>query len=295
MRTLFCFGFGYCARHYGSQFGARYDRIVGTVRAPEQVAQLASQPGSGTIEVLRFEPLRAADNIVAALHGSDALLVSVPPQDAVDPVLETYSGVLAQASRLATIVYLSSVGVYGDHHGAMVNETTVPQPHSARGQARLAAEVAWRNLGQRANKPVAILRLAGIYGPQRNALASLGAGRARRIVKPGQVFNRVHVGDIAQAIAAAFERRAGGVFNVADDEPGPPQDVIAFAAALLGREPPQELPFATAQASMSPLARSFYGDNKRVSNAKLKAELGVRLRYPTYRDGLRALVGARPA
>ena len=160
---------------------------------------------------------------------------------------------------------------------------------SARGRERLAAELAWQDFGARRGVAVAILRLAGIYGPGRNALLQVARGDARRIVKPGQIFNRIHVADIAQAIDAAFARQASGIFNVADDEPSPPGDPLALAAELLRVPPPPEIPFAEAAPSMSPLALSFWQECRRVRNDKLKRELGVTLRYPTYREGLRAL------
>jgi nucleoside-diphosphate-sugar epimerase len=188
---------------------------------------------------------------------------------------------------------LSTVGVYGDHGGAWVDEETPPRPDSARGRGRVAAERAWQEFGARSGVAVAVLRLAGIYGPGRNALLRVAAGTARRVVKSGQVVNRIHVGDIAQAIDAAFARRAAGFFNVADDEPSAPGDPIVFAAQLLGRDPPPEIPFAEAAPTLSPLALSFWQGCRRARNDKLKRELGVTLLYPTYREGLRALFADR--
>jgi len=241
--------------------------------------------------MIAFDGETVSPELVGTLDQADAVLISIPPSDGGDPALAH----LADAwptGRAAAIVYLSTVGVYGDHAGAEVDETTVPEPVSARSAARLAAEEAWRAHGDRVGAPVAVLRLGGIYGPGQNALVNIVEGRARRIVKPGQVFNRIHVADIAQAIDAAITRRAGGVYNVTDDEPAPPQDVIAYAATLLGRGPPPELPFAEAARSMTPMALSFYGENKRVLNRKLKSTFGLRLRYPTYREGIRALYEA---
>ncbi|HMK70161.1 MAG TPA: NAD-dependent epimerase/dehydratase family protein, partial [Xanthobacteraceae bacterium] len=218
---------------------------------------------------------------------------SIPQTAAGDPVLAAFGEALAQARRLRSIVYLSTVGVYGDRGGGWVDEDTAAQPDSERARERLAAENAWQKFGQRSGVAIAILRLAGIYGPGRNALVQIARGDARRIVKPGQVFNRIHVADIAQAIDAAFARAAAGVFNVADDEPSPPADPLVFAAQLLGRDPPPEIPFAEAAPSMSPMALSFWEDCRRVNNDKLKRELGVTLLYPTYREGLRALFAAQ--
>jgi nucleoside-diphosphate-sugar epimerase len=190
---------------------------------------------------------------------------------------------------LSSAVLLSTLGVYGDHGGAWVSETTPPDPVNQRSLDRLEQEHAWETIGARSGIGVAILRLAGIYGPGQNALVSVERGTARRIDRPGQVFNRIHVADIAQAIDAAFTRRANGIFNVADDEPSPPGDPIVFAAGLLGVAPPPEVPFVEAAKTMTPMAVSFYRDCRRAENSRMKRELGVTLRYPTYREGLRAL------
>ena len=180
---------------------------------------------------------------------------------------------------MRSVVYLSTIGVYGNHDGAWVDEESECRPGAQRSLQRRAAEQSWQDFGTRAGVPVAILRLAGIYGPGQNALESLKNGTARRIVKLGQVFNRVHVADIASAIDAAFERRTDGIFNVADDEPSPPEDPIAFAAELLGVEAPPIIPFSEAATSMSPFALSFYADVKRAKNEKLKAAFGVTLQF----------------
>ena len=239
-----------------------------------------------------FDGTHATPELKAAIGEADFALVSVPPGENGDPVLAACGDALAHAPQLRSIVYLSTVGVYGDRGGAWVDEQTPPKPSSARSRERLAAELAWQELGARRGIAVAILRLAGIYGPGQNALVQIARGKARRIVKHGQIFNRIHVGDIAQAIDAAFAGAASGIFNVADDEPSPPGDPIAFAAQLLSVEPPPEIPFEQAAPSMSPMALSFWQECRRVRNAKLKRELGVTLRYPTYREGLRALFNA---
>jgi nucleoside-diphosphate-sugar epimerase len=187
---------------------------------------------------------------------------------------------------LRWIGYLSTVGVYGNHQGAWVDEETECRPVSKRAVARVAAEQSWLAAGGEAGVPVAILRLAGIYGPGRNALVNLERGTARRIVRPGQFFNRIHVDDIAGAVHHLATREIGGVFNVCDDEPGPPQDVIAFAASLMGVEPPREIPFE--QAQMTPMARSFWSDNKRVSNRRLK-QAGYAFRFPDHRLALASM------
>lgn len=290
MATLFCFGLGYSASHFIAEFGGRFDRIAGTVTTREKAAAIAGAGiGGHKVESFVFDGSEASPQVVAALMDATALLISVPPRESGDPVLARFADTLAGASILETIVYLSTVGVYGDHGGAWVDEATPAIPISERSSERLAAEQAWAALGGRTGKPVAILRLSGIYGPGQNALRQVARGSAKRIDKPGQVFNRIHVADIAQAIDAAFMRRANGAFNVTDDEPTPQGVPVAFAADLLGIAPPPEIAFAQAAKRMSPMALSFYGESKRVKNARLKSELGVRLRYANYRDGLRAL------
>jgi nucleoside-diphosphate-sugar epimerase len=288
MRTLICFGFGYCAEHFVAEFAGKFDRIVGTVRSAERTAVLNAYD-DGKLQALVFDGAHLTPELKSAIMAADYVLVSIPPSRDGDPVLGVCTEALASARRLNAIVYLSTVGVYGDHGGGWVDEATRPNPNSARSRERLAAEQAWQDFGARHRIEVAILRLAGIYGPGQNALVQIARGRARWTVKPGQFFNRIHVADIAQAIDAAFTHKATGIFNVADDEPSPPGDPLVFAAQLLGVAPPPEIPFAEAAPSMSPLALSFWQECRRVRNDKLKRELGIALRYPTYREGLRAL------
>ncbi len=239
-------------------------------------------PRSPSFPPLRLSPARGERG---ALH----VLVSIAPDEDGDPVLRHFRDELAAAKPKA-LVYLSTVGVYGDHGGAWVDETSECRPVSKRARLRVAAEEEWRRFSEETGVPVAILRLAGIYGPGRGPFEKIRAGTARRIVKPGQVFNRIHVGDIAQIVEAAFERRASGIFNGVDDEPAPPEDVLLYAAELLGVPPPPEVAFEAAE--LSPMARSFYGESKRVRNDKIKRELGVTLAYPTYREGLKAILAA---
>jgi dTDP-4-dehydrorhamnose reductase len=291
MATLTCFGLGYTAEHFIANFGDGFERIVGTVRSVERAAVLNAR-FAGRLKAFAFDGKSASEEAKRTAADADAVLVSIPQTESGDPVLAIFGDSLARSSRLRTIVYLSTVGVYGDHCGAWVDEATAPRTETVRGQKRLAAERAWTEFGAHSGAKVAILRLAGIYGPGRNALVQLARGEARRIVKPGQVFNRVHVADIAQAIDAAFANRSDGVFNVVDEEPAPPEDPIVFAAQLLGREPPPQIPFAEAAPSLSPLALSLWQDCRRVKNEKLKRELGVTLQFPTYREGLRALLAA---
>ena len=288
MTSLVCFGFGYCAEHFVAEFGRKFDRIIGTVRGGERAAILNAYDGS-RLRALVFDGKRPVPELGDAIVQAEHFLVSTPPGEDGDPVLSVFGDALAQAKQLRAIVYLSTIGVYGDRGGAWVDETTQPHPDSGRSSARLAAERAWLDIGERNGASVAVLRLAGIYGPGQNALEQIARGKARRIVKPGQVFNRIHVADIAQAIDAAFIHRASGIFNVTDDEPSPPSDPIVFAAKLLGVEPPPEIPFAQAVQTMSPMGLSFWQECRRVKNDRLKRELGVTLRYPTYREGLQAL------
>lgn len=285
--NLFVFGLGYSVRQFLSLYRERFTVIGGTVRTPEKVRAMEAE---GT-QAFRFDGTDFDPRILERIARADALLVSIPPMREADPVLERFSEAIASAPRLRWIGYLSTVGVYGHADGNWVDETTAPNPATIRSRHRIAAEREWLALGESAPFAVQIFRLAGIYGPGRNALAKVADGSAKRIVKPGQVFNRIHTTDIAQVLMASIERPSrNAIYNVADDEPGPPQDVIAYAAQLLGREPPPEVPFE--EAEMTPMARTFYEDNKRVRNTRIRTELGVMLRYPTYREGLQALLEA---
>jgi nucleoside-diphosphate-sugar epimerase len=279
MPQLFCFGLGYCALHYLR--AARIESAAGTVRDRAQ---------DGVLPGLRTFPFdRSCEELRAALAESGRVLVSVPPDAEGDPVLRSFGDALRPG---AVIVYLSSLGVYGDYGGAVVTEESECRPQFARSRARLQAEREWMRYAQSRDSRLLILRLAGIYGPQRNALAQVSRSEARRIAKPGQVFNRIHVADIAGAIAAAFEWRESGIFNIADDEPSPPGDPILFAAQLLGVPAPPEIPFDAARRTMSPIALSFYEECRRADNSRMKSVLGVDLQYPSYREGLRALFEA---
>jgi nucleoside-diphosphate-sugar epimerase len=273
---LFILGLGYSARHFVRRFGGSFSHIAGTVRDPAGRDDLAG------IELHGFSGDRPADATVNLIREADVLLTSIPPGTTGDPALAAFSDVLATGQR--KVIYLSTIGVYGDRAGGWVDESTPPQSNLDRARMRVAAEQAWT---ETAHGNVVILRLAGIYGPGRNALVTLRNGSARRIIKPGQVFNRIHVDDIASAIMAAINHTSGGTWNVCDDEPAPPQDVITYAAQLMGVAPPAEEAYATAE--MSPMARSFYASSARVANARLKQELGVTLAFPTYQHGLDAL------
>ena len=285
MSILVCLGFGYTARHFVTESGRRFTRVIGTTRDPHKIA---AEP----VELLMFEGEYRSDELHKAIAQASHLLISAAPGEAGDPVLAELNGDIAAAPNLQSIVYLSSTGVYGDHAGAWVDETTATVPAHARGGARAKAEQDWWALGRARSVPVAILRLGGIYGPGQNAFVRLLAGRSHRIDKPGHVSNRIHVADIAQAIDAAFTRGFDGVVNVTDGEPAPPNEQIEYAAKLLGIEPPPLMPYDEAKRRLSPFLMSFYEGCARVRNDKLKRELGVTLRYPDYRVGLQALLAA---
>jgi len=281
---LFAFGLGYSALHFVNRYGDLFNEVAGTVRSADKAEALA-QTGA---KLLTFNTDFQDPAIGDHLKTSDAVLVSIPPGTSADPVLSHYGRFLSGLRRPLRIIYLSTIGVYGDRQGEWVNEDRVPMPASPRSTARLQAEKAWSAIGKDADKTVHILRLAGIYGPERNALANLKAGKAKRIVKKDQVFNRIHVEDVAVTIANAlmFDGK-NQIWNVSDDEPAPPQDVVTYAAELMGIAPPPEQDVD--EADLTPMARSFYAENKRASNNKLKQDLGMSLAFPTYRDGLKAL------
>jgi len=257
------------------------EEAIGTTRSAAKAAALAP-----LADMRLFDGSReAAEALRPALAGITHVLVSIAPSegpDGGDRVLPVLAEALADQKSLASIAYLSTVGVYGDHGGAWVDETCDCRPKSARSLARVKAEDQWLAFGARINVPVAVLRLSGIYGPGRNAFVNLAEGSARRLIKPGQVFNRIHVEDIAAAVERTFATTASGLFNITDDEPAPPQDVVAYAARLMGVPPPPEQDFETAE--LSPMARSFYGENKRVANGRSKSALGLAYAYPNYRS-----------
>ncbi|NNE82879.1 MAG: SDR family oxidoreductase [Alphaproteobacteria bacterium] len=283
--TLFCFGLGYCATDLSRRLAAKGWSIRGTSRSEEACENLAAQG----IQAWPFDRDRPLADPAAALDGVSHILSSVPPDDAGDAVIDQHGGDMAALSgSLAWVGYLSTTGVYGDRGGQAVDETADLHPTTIRGERRVAAERAWCGLWRDHGVPVHLFRLAGIYGPGRNALATVKGGQARRIVKPGQIFSRIHLDDISTILEASMARpNPGAAYNLCDDEAAPPQDVIAFACELLGLDPPPEIPFE--DADLSDMARSFYAENKRVSNARIKRELGVTLAYPDYQAGLRAL------
>jgi nucleoside-diphosphate-sugar epimerase len=274
---VFIFGAGYSGRAFARLVQDKA-AVAGTTRSPEKFDRLHA----AGIAPYQFDGETIPDAARSALAETTHLIISTAPGEAGDPVLAAGRKILASdMPELRWVGYLSTVGVYGDHGGAWVDEASECRPVSRRSVLRVAAERDWLGFGQEAKLPIAVLRLSGIYGPGRNAFVNLANGTARRLVKPGQVFNRIHVADIAGALWHLAREATAGIFNVTDDEPAPPQDVVAYAADLMGIAPPPEIPFETAQ--LSPMARSFYGENKRVSNALIK-EAGYRFAFPDYRS-----------
>ena len=274
MNNLFCFGFGYSAAHLAAALPADW-QVAGTVR---------HEDGRANTHIFG-----EAIDFSSITH----LLVSIPPEEAGDPALLRYHAALMAAPALRWVGYLSTTGVYGDHGGGRVDEATPLAPTSQRARRRAQAERNWLDFGAEKGVTAQVFRLAGIYGPGRSVLDDIRAGTARRIVKPGQMFSRIHVEDIAGVLLAAMagESRAP-IFNVCDDEPAAPADVVAYGCGLLGVEPPPEIAFDKAE--LSPMALTFWRDNKRVDNGLMKRELGIGLRYPTYREGLASIALTRP-
>lgn len=278
-KTLLIFGYGYTARAFATALDAREWRIIGTTR--EGVGDAAG------IELMRWPGADMRNALAMATH----VLVSIAPEDSGDVVLNAFLAELETiSSKLKWLGYLSTTGVYGDHGGGWVDETTPLNPATKRGVLRMQAEAGWQELAARTGLPLHIFRLAGIYGPGRGPFAKVRRGSARRIIKPGQVFSRIHVEDIAQALRASIDTpQLGRIYNICDDLAAPPEEVLEYAAMLLGLPVPLAEDYATAE--MTAMARSFYAESKRVSNNRMKAELGVKLHYPTYREGLSGLHG----
>lgn len=283
MNHLFCFGLGYSAKVFGKRLKAQGWTVTGTSRSSEGLATLAEMG----FDAILFNSTSRSEDVANKLSNATHILTSIPPAGPCDPVLQHYAEDIIQA-KSQWIGYLSTVGVYGNWDGAWIDESNERRPKSERSKNRTLAEDAWLALVQEYDLPVHVFRLSGIYGPGRNAIRNLKRGTARRLEKPGQVFNRIHVDDIANVLEASVAKpNAGGVYNVTDSEPAPPQDVVTYAAELINMEPPPWIPFE--KADLSPMARSFYGENKRVRNTRIHDELGVTLSYPTYREGLQAL------
>jgi nucleoside-diphosphate-sugar epimerase len=281
---LFIFGLGYSGREIARLARAAGWRVAGTCTSDDSAARLRDDG----IEAHLFDGTTApaAEAVAHASH----VICTIPPGPAGDPVLRTAAKLLGRARWLG---YLSTTGVYGDRDGGWVDEVTPPRPGRPRSIERLSTERAWQALGLQGGAAVDIFRLPGIYGPGRSAIDQVKAGTARRIDKPGQVFSRIHVEDIAGTVLMAITQpHAGTIYNVADDLPASTVDVVAFACELLGKPAPPVIPWQQAASEMSVMARSFYAENRRVRNDRIKSELGVVLRYPTYREGLRAIASA---
>jgi nucleoside-diphosphate-sugar epimerase len=277
MKHLLCFGFGFSASTLAKELDPSTWRVTGTSRSDEGVASI----NAAGFEGVRFDQYTDIPDSVTHI------VSSVPP-GAADPVIAKFGAQLAQ-QKFDWVAYLSTTGVYGDHQGRLVDEDFPPTPNTERGEKRVVAETQWLQLYHDHGVPVHVFRLAGIYGPGRNQLLTVRDGTAKRVIRPGQIFSRIHVEDIAGILRASMAQpNPGRVYNVADDEPCPPQNVVAYAAGLLGVEPPPEIPFEDAE--LSPMARSFFADSKRVSNARIKQELGYQFKYPNYRVGLKSLL-----
>ncbi len=283
-RKLFIFGYGFSSEEIAKQSRDQFDVICGTSRSADKAAGFEEDGVRGVV----FDGDNLSGELKAQLKDTTHLVMSIAPGDD-DPVLSLMPEGLKQfALNLEWAGYLSTVGVYGNHDGAWVDEETEPKPVSKRSVQRVNAEQTWTSAAQEANLPLGIFRLSGIYGPGRNAFMNIQKGTARRMVKPGQVFNRIHREDIGQAVSNAMAKNIGGVFNITDDEPAPPQDVVTHAHELMGVEPPPETDFETAD--ISPMARSFYGENKRATNAKSKQALNMQYRWPNYREALKRML-----
>lgn len=285
MPRIFIFGLGYSALALAGQLRSLGWEVAGTTRRESKIADLR-QLGFTVYPFTRGEPLTVGS---AALADFPYILHSVPPDDLGDPVFDLHGcDIVAQAPQLRWFGYLSTTGVYGDHKGGVVDETSPCHPTSTRAAMRLKTEQQWQDLQKNCGLPLHIFRLAGIYGPGRNVLRDLQRGEASQIVKPGHVFNRIHVADIVQALVASLHKPApGNIYNLADDQPASSDEVLRFGAELLGVDAPTAIPFANA--ALSPMAKIFYADSKVVANTKVKHDLGLRLLYPSYREGLRGL------
>lgn len=278
-KTILIFGAGYSGKSFGKNAANSRARVFGTTRSAENATNLKSLG----ITPLLFDGTTVTDELARVIEDATEIVISVAPGEDGDPILNAAENHLADAAELKWIAYLSTVGVYGNHDGAWVNENTECRPVSKRSIQRVAAENEWLDFARKRRLPLSILRLSGIYGPGRNALKNMIEGKARRLVKPGQVFNRIHVADIACSLLFLADKRADGIFNVTDNLPSPPQDVVEYAASVTKIDPPEPIDFDTA--TLSPMARSFYGENKRVSNAKIKS-IGFQFSYPDYRYAL---------
>jgi nucleoside-diphosphate-sugar epimerase len=281
--NAFFFGLGYTSTHAADHFRHEAQPVSGTVRSPDKAQMLLGRD----IDAHVFDGTAPGVTLGPALRQASHVILSIAPGEAGDPALLHHRVDLDAAENLEWLCYYSTVGVYGDFGGDWIDESAPLVPRNERSDRRVVAEQAWRDYAAQRGVKLAILRLAGIYGPGRSTFDKLADGTARRVIKPGQVFNRIHVEDIARVTALAARARLDGTYNLADDEPAPPQDLVTYAASLMGIEPPPEVPFEAAQ--FTPMQKSFYADNKRVSNAAIKQALGIELLYPNYRLSLDAI------
>jgi nucleoside-diphosphate-sugar epimerase len=283
---VFFFGMGYSSLATAHAMHEIIDKdvpIAGTTRTEEGVERLAESP----YRLHVFDGIKPGATLGADLSKATHVVLSIPPNDDGDPALNLHADDLTAARDLQWLCYFSTVGVYGDFSGEWIDESATTRPLNKRSRQRVEVEQSWREFAAKRGIPLLVLRLAGIYGPGRSSFDKLREGTARRIVKPGQVFNRIHVDDIGRITALAAQQKLGGTFNLSDDEPAPPQDLVEYAARLMGVPVPPGIPFESAQ--MTEMARSFYSDNKRVSNKAIKAALSTELTYPNYRVGLDAI------
>jgi len=284
---LFCFGLGFSASVLAQRLQEHGWRVAGTHQSADGVAAARALG----IEAFQFGPDHPLDDPQGALSDTTHMVSSIPPSETGDPVIDSHRTELVELGSLQWIGYLSATSVYGDRAGALVTEADTLVPASTRARKRAHAESLWLDLWQRDGLPVHLFRLAGIYGSGRSALDQVRAGRAKRIDKPGQKFSRIHVDDIATALVASLEApNPGAIYNLCDDEPAPSAEVTAYACKLLGLDPPPLVPFDEAMKEMSPMAREFWADSRQISNRLMHEDLGITLRYPTYREGLRAIL-----
>jgi nucleoside-diphosphate-sugar epimerase len=286
-KKLFCFGYGYTCDYLGHEVTQRGWSVSGTTRDPDKRKALKDRG----INAHLFDFDTPLADPLFVLEGTTHLVISTPPGDDGDPVFLSHAADILKIPTIEWVGYLSTTGVYGDRQGEWVDENSEIRPSSKRGSRRAKAEEQWYSLFQQRGLPVHFFRLAGIYGPGRSALDSIRAGVARRIDKPGHAFSRTHVEDIVQVLLASIDKpNPGAAYNVADDYAAPSHEVIDYACQLIGRAPPPLIPFD--QADMSPIALSFYKDNKRIKNERIKNELGVELKYKDYKEGLKACLDA---
>lgn len=288
-KKLFCFGYGYVAEHLAKVLKQQDPswQICGTTRDVEKLS-LMREDG---VKAFLFSDQSVFTDPDFILNGVTHILISVPPDDAGDLVFQAHARDILRISTVKWIGYFSSTSVYGNRDGEWVDEESEIQPSSQRGSRRARAEQQWLKTRRIAGIPINIFRVSGIYGPDRSTLDTVRAGNVRRIEKPGHAFNRIHVDDIVQALIASMDQPfPGDIYNLADDDPASSHELIAYACTLLGKIPPPVIPYD--EADMAPITRSFYKDNKRVSNAKMKNKLGVKLKYPDYKKGLDAIYAA---